>query len=211
MPSDTAETIISFSGSKLYLSTCIGVLAIAACCCAWDFHIPSTARGMALYNAIVTNASVRHAMLGICIALCGSVFMSNISKMFGKRVGVILNSEGITDYTSFSSVGFIPWEDILEFKLREFRNSQWIAVRVKNPNHYINRPAFWKQAGLMLNPSRGITPVCITPTQLELSSEELLALCNEYLEKFRASTKTISTETVFEDLPQKIQAFHENI
>jgi len=183
MPKTADETIISFDGAKLYMVTCFCVLCIMACCWDWNNHTPSASPRNALYNAIVTNPPVHHALLTVGIMLFGFMAIANIRKMMGKKHGVILNAEGITDDTNLFSVGFVPWEDILEFKLRRGRNSKWISVKVKNPNHYINRASFLKQAGLMCNHSVGITPVCITTAQLEVSSEELLALCNEYLEK----------------------------
>lgn len=100
-----------------------------------------------------------------------------------KAPGLVIDTEGITDHTNITSVGFIPWNDILTFELvKGSFGHKLIVVKVKNPDRYIN--ANPKLSASRLSQLRQFSsPILITATTLEYDPQQLLELLNDRINK----------------------------
>lgn len=102
-----------------------------------------------------------------------------------KSPGLIIDNKGITDHTNITSVGFIPWDDILSFNLVNGSfHHKLIVVKVRNPDVYIN-------SNVKLSASRHSqliqfgSPILITATTLEYDPQQLVALLNQRCQEER--------------------------
>ena len=93
-----------------------------------------------------------------------------------KEAGLMLDERGLTDRSSATSIGFVPWSDILsvseargDFKRRLF------VVNVKNPDEYMLKSAGMIAARQALFRQFG-SPVVILPANLGYDPDALLRL-----------------------------------
>lgn len=96
-----------------------------------------------------------------------------------KEAGLVLDERGLTDHSSATSIGFIPWSDILsvseargDFKRRLF------VVNVKNPDDYLQKSAGMMAARQALFGQFG-SPVVILPVNLQYDPDALLRLLKD--------------------------------
>jgi hypothetical protein len=82
----------------------------------------------------------------ISLLFCGGVLYFCVKILFLKRVGLVINDEGITDSSSALSLGFIKWQSIKEARV-EKKDGRWLlliylkerAKYMKDENDYITR------------------------------------------------------------------------
>lgn len=118
-----------------------------------------------------TNSLAHHYALpaGIAFVIFAPVFGGYfVTKLFDKSPGFIISNKGITDNSSMTSRGFIPWAEIASIDETQVFIRQCITLILKEPAQYKN-------------------PVLLTPGILHCSYEELLSWLNEGLAKYNAS------------------------
>lgn len=100
-----------------------------------------------------------------------------------KKSGLVLDSEGITDYSNIVSVGFVPWKEMTEIK--EAKNGfgqKMFIVMVTNPNHYIHISKRMKASRHAQYIQFG-SPIIISAGMLDYDTEVLLELLREWVAK----------------------------
>ncbi len=95
------------------------------------------------------------------------------TKLFDKKPGLIINKDGIIDNSNFSSVGLISWSDILNIESKKVVSSDFLLLKVKNPEEYISRVSYLKRILLRKNFETYNTPITITSAGLECNFKEL--------------------------------------
>lgn len=100
-----------------------------------------------------------------------------------KKPGLVIDNTGITDHTNITSVGFIPWNDIISFEMvKGSFNHKMIVVKVKNPEIYINDNSKLS-ASRQLQYRQFGSPILITATVLEYDPQQLIGLLNDLFKK----------------------------
>lgn len=87
----------------------------------------------------------------IAILFFGFTAYYGIRKFGNKEAGLILDENGITDHSSASSIGFIPWSDITNITRLEIMNIITLMIHVKNPEEYINKAKGLKRKMMQAN------------------------------------------------------------
>lgn len=119
----------------------------------------------------------------IAVVIIVTVIVTAVSLLAGhalnKKSGLIIDTDGITDHSNVTGVGFIPWKEITEIKEKKnvFGQKMFI-VMVTSPEKYIHfssrmsasRQAQFAQFG---------SPVIISASMLDYSTEALLELLRE--------------------------------
>jgi len=99
----------------------------------------------------------------------------SIIKFLDKKVGLIIDENGITDNSSATSIGLIEWNDITEIRIAN--TPKFILINVKNPEKYINKTKNKMKAMLMkMNMKMYGTPLIITLNSLKYDFNELLKI-----------------------------------
>jgi len=119
-------------------------------------------------------------IMGILFFGAGVIFI--FKKLFDKRIGLIIDSDGITDNTSGVSIGLIEWNDILEIRADEVMSTKFLLIYTVDPEKYIKKAKNKFQARLLrANYSMYKTPLSISSTALKFNFGELEKLIQSEL------------------------------
>lgn len=109
---------------------------------------------------------------------------SAIKILFSKKIGLILDSRGITDNSSNMSVGLIEWADIVEIKMGQVDYLKFLYIYVKDPEKYIQKKKF-SRFMMRLNMNMTGTPLYISSISLKCSFKELERIVYSEFEKYK--------------------------
>lgn len=117
----------------------------------------------------------------VSILVFGILAILYIRKLLDKRPGLSVDEFGIVDNSSAVAAGLILWSDIEQLSVMTIRRQQLIMIKVKNPQHYINRQTGgFKKKMMSLNYKMYGTPLSISAGGLKISADALWTLLNDY-------------------------------
>jgi hypothetical protein len=109
-----------------------------------------------------------------CMLFFGAIFITIPLIFFKNKMGLIIDEQGITDNSSFSSVGLIEWKDIKGIRTVKFQRTKALLIDTNKPKKYINKAesSFKKR---LLNSNKRIygTPLYITSLILNIGFNDL--------------------------------------
>lgn len=101
-------------------------------------------------------------------------------RVFDKKPAMVLDEEGFTDYTSGVNTGKVLWKDVTGICLKEGMGQQFIMLKVKDPEKYIEREKNpLKLRILQMNNRLYETPINISAKGMKISFEDLYQLLKE--------------------------------
>jgi len=172
------QKIIAVSKTKLLLL--IGSACLFVACGYWMLQRDPAEIASHRHSPLVV-----HGMGFLSIVLFGLAGLICVRKLFDRRPGLVLNSEGLTDYSSGSAVRFVPWSEITGFSAVDGRGPKILIVNVANPDKYIEAGGPIRRRFNRINAGiYGGSPIAITSPALKIGFNELVDLCNEYLARF---------------------------
>lgn len=111
-------------------------------------------------------------------------------KLFDKKPGLIISSEGITDNSGGLSIGFIPWHDITEVSETIVANQKFICLSLKNFELYLNKqPNRMKRWLMKMNYKHFDTGVGISSNGLDCKYEALKQLIHERFIAYKSANR----------------------
>ena len=114
----------------------------------------------------------------------GATGIFSFKKLFDKKVGLIIDSNGITDNTNASSIGLIEWNDITDIITKQVMSTKFLLINVANPEKYIGKAKTGMKAKLMRsNMKMSGTPISITSTTLKYDFGKLEQLIQTEFER----------------------------
>tara|TARA_R110002072_G_scaffold302577_1_gene486391 strand:- start:7750 stop:8298 length:549 start_codon:yes stop_codon:yes gene_type:complete len=114
----------------------------------------------------------------------GSIGVYGLKKMLDKKVGLVIDSNGITDNSNASSIGLIEWSDIMEIRMQKVMSTKFLIIDVLNPENYIGKAKSNMKAKLMrANMKMYGSPLSITSNTLKYNFDELEKVVQEEFEK----------------------------
>lgn len=114
----------------------------------------------------------------------GVIVVVGFKKLFDKKVGLIIDSNGITDNSNASSIGLIEWNDITEIITKQVMSTKFLLINVANPEKYIGKAESGMKAKLMRsNMKMSGTPISITYTTLKYDFGKLEQLIQTEFER----------------------------
>ena len=122
----------------------------------------------------ITNPEIIRIGGIVGILFFGATGIYGIKKLFDKKVGLIIDSDGITDNSNASSIGLIEWNDITEIRTKQVMSTKFLLIDISNPEKYIGKAKNGMQAKLMkANINMYETPLSITSNTLKYDFGEL--------------------------------------
>ncbi len=100
----------------------------------------------------------------------GAIFISAGIKLFGRKEGVIVDEQGITDNSSGVAAGFIPWADVKRLRIHK----GFLVVDLVNPAAYAKRGWPPRRLAYRLNQYFYNSPVVISDKVLNGSVRDIL-------------------------------------
>lgn len=108
------------------------------------------------------------------ILFFGAAAIYGLKKIFDKKIGLTLDSNGITDNSNASSIGLIEWNDILGIRTKQVMSTKFILIDIVNPEKYLGKAKNGIQSRLMkANMNMYETPLSITSNTLNYDFGEL--------------------------------------
>jgi hypothetical protein len=144
-----------------------------------------------LGDSILSSPIVK-SIIGVITILMGLFGCYTIAKrMFSKGPAILIDADGITNYTSAVSYGTIKWDDILEIKETTIRASlfskhHFVSIIVRNPEEYrSNIQNVFAQKVSLLNRFTDGSLLSITANGLDVKHKDLLTLLNEKFTEYQ--------------------------
>ena len=120
----------------------------------------------------------------LAILFFGATGIFGFRKLFDKKVGLIIDSNGITDNSNASSVGLIEWNDITDIITKQVMSTKFLLINVNDPEKYIGKTKNAMKAKLMRSNMKMYgTPLSITSNTLKYDFEELKKLIQTEFER----------------------------
>tara|TARA_B100000809_G_C14858811_1_gene431082 strand:+ start:86 stop:634 length:549 start_codon:yes stop_codon:yes gene_type:complete len=114
----------------------------------------------------------------------GTTGIYGFRKLFDKKIGLIIDSNGITDNSNASSVGLIEWNDISEIKTQQVMSTKFLLINVTDPEKFIGKAKIGMKSRLMrTNMKMYGTPLSITSNTLKYDFEKLEQLIKTEFER----------------------------
>ena len=108
------------------------------------------------------------------ILFFGATGIFGFKKMFDKKVGLTIDSNGITDNSNASSVGLIEWSDITNIITKQVMSTKFLLINVNDPEKYIRKAKSGMKAKLMRSNMKMYgTPLSITSSTLKYDFKKL--------------------------------------
>lgn len=124
----------------------------------------------------------------IGVLFFGLAMIYGIKKLFEKKAGLIINSEGIINNTHAAAHGLVEWEDIISIQTQQVMSTKFLMIYVRKPEKYIAKAKNAWQARLMKsNMNMYNTPISITPNTLSCNFKELEKLISEHFENYKSN------------------------
>jgi hypothetical protein len=144
----------------------------------WMFH--QTASEIEATPNINSPWFIHDIGLLMLIASC-LAFVACIALLFSSKPGLVLDERGLTDHSSVVSAGFLPWSDIAETRIWQYRNQRSLYIILKNPEKFVAACGPLRRTLLRLLKSVIPSPVAISANSLSISFDQLVTLVNDYL------------------------------
>jgi len=132
-------------------------------------------------NMVPVSPATIKIMGTISILFFGGTFLLGIRKIIDKKMGLIVDEQGITDNSSAISVGLIDWVDITEIKSAQLMSTRFLLIMVKNPEKYIGRAKLYQAKIMRTNSNMYGTPISIASTTLKYNFDDLERLLKNKL------------------------------
>lgn len=120
----------------------------------------------------------------IAILFFGPVLVYTLRKMSNKSLGLFIDENGITDYSSSFRFGLIEWQDIKNIQLINSSGKQLIMIETNQPEKYLNSiksPIF--RSAAEQNMKLYGSHLLIWCSLLEIQPKELESLLNNEFRK----------------------------
>lgn len=119
----------------------------------------------------------------IGVVFFGAIMITLFIKLFDKKPGLIIDNEGITDNSNYSSVGLIRWPEIIGIETKKVYSTRFIILQVNNPDDYIRKNRGLKKMLLKQNLAKYGTPITLTSGGLDSTFDELERLISDSYNK----------------------------
>lgn len=120
----------------------------------------------------------------IAILFFGLIGITAIWRLIKPKAALIINSKGIIDNSTATSIGFIPWKDITGFQPVKVATNNFLVVYVKNPTTYIdNSNNILTKQSLKYNYNSFNSPIVIGEVALPIKLTEVEKMLLEASQK----------------------------
>jgi len=116
----------------------------------------------------------------LTIVIMTLIFIGTINLFLKNRI-LIVNDEGVINYTNFTDVGLILWKDIKDVRINRKKHNSLILIIVKDEKKYFNkiRNPIIKFNAITYKKTYN-TSFVVETAYLKISADELLEIFKKY-------------------------------
>lgn len=135
-------------------------------------------------HTLLGSAEFFYVIAGLLLLAAFGLFRTAQKRKNSRIPGMRVTELGIQDNSSKMNTDFVSWEDISGFELQEVVSSKFIAVKLKNPEAYINKAKGWRKEQLVARYKDYGSPFCVAITSLDISTLRLLKVFEEHYNRY---------------------------
>lgn len=133
---------------------------------------------------LIRNPIVAKGVGILAVLFFGATGIFGFRKFFDKKVGLLIDSKGITDNSNASSIGLIEWNDITKIITKQVMSTKFLLINVSDPEKYIGKAKSEMKAKLMRSNMKIYgTPLSISSNALKYDFGELEKLVQTEFER----------------------------
>ena len=171
IPLSKTKLILSFLGSLAFVAAGI-----------WFLISPSR-----ISNPFLNNPTLISVVGMVSVVFFGFIAIGIFRKLFDKKSGLVINSQGVIDNSSGVSAGLITWGDIQEIEILQVMNQKFLMFIVENPQNYLDRVKNPIKRNIMkMNYKTYGSPISISSKALKTDFEELNKLLIEKMNHYKS-------------------------
>jgi hypothetical protein len=142
--------------------------------------------GVFLFTTIANDYIGAKSMVVKAIGVIGVLFFSStgiygVKKLFDNKIGLTIDEAGITDHSTATSIGFIPWTDITEIRTEQVMSTKFLLIFTRDPIPFLEKVTGIRRKLLEANLKMYGTPFSITSNTLQYDFNSLEKLLRERL------------------------------
>lgn len=120
-------------------------------------------------------------------ALSGIIGAYVLFKLFDRKPGLTIDSTGIHDNSSGTSIGLIEWKDVIDIKTTNVMSNKMLLLLIDDPDKYINKASNrMAKSALNSNFKAFKTPLSISANSLKISHAALEKLLLDQWNKYKS-------------------------
>ena len=116
----------------------------------------------------------------ICIIFFSIGIPVSFIKFFDKKPGIVINKNGIIDYSSRNSIGIIKWDDIEGFEVVKVSSQKFLSIILNNPYEYINKFKSIHRSLALFNYKNYNSPLQLNTNTLNIRFNEFTKLVIDF-------------------------------
>jgi len=132
------------------------------------------------------NRPILARLIGILTFLMCGILMVVLLKVYFNKKGLIINEEGIMDYSSMLSGYLITWNEIVAIRKVNIRSLTILLIDIEKPNEYINQFGRLKSWWLRLSANSYGTPISLSSYFLDCKTDELEIYIRDAYQKYKS-------------------------
>lgn len=110
-----------------------------------------------------------------------------LKRLFGNGFALIVDEEGIIENTNATSIGFVPWEDVVKIKKTRIASTDFLIIEVRDAKKYIAKSRNFFQTKIMkMNFKYYGTPITINSNTLKCNFTDLEQNVQSIFEEWKA-------------------------
>lgn len=108
-----------------------------------------------------------------------------VKKMIQNKPILVVDRKGVYDNATYFAVGFIPWSEIEGIYLGYQFNNEFIEVKLKNTDIFIEKLNFIQKRGIQGNHKLGHEHVCISLNATGIKVKDIIPEIELLFEKYK--------------------------
>lgn len=118
----------------------------------------------------------------ITILFFGGCLLFGVSRLLSKKPGIVFDSNGFSDFTSYLGGIKVDWYDVADIRPSALGKQYFVTILLKDPNVVLNKVTGLKRFLMQQNLKYYDSPIHITANNLDMPFERLV---EEFLKKWQ--------------------------
>lgn len=120
------------------------------------------------------------------VVFFGMCLIYGIIKLFDYKPALVIDKNGITDNSSITAAGFIPWSDIINITFSQIQSKSFLMIHLSNPDNYMIGKNAFKKHMMLLNQKMYGTPILISAIGYSHPFNDLTELIQTRLAEYKS-------------------------
>jgi len=127
----------------------------------------------------------------ITVLFFGTGLIYLVYRLFKYKYLLIITKEGFYDYSTMSTIGFVPWSDVKNINLYVIASQKLIGVNVKKIKKKLSSTSWYKRKFTNWNVIGGLSPITINLNSAKENVDDVILIMNKYWDEWKKNNEQI--------------------